>query len=307
MGLDWIFDRLQIHEKNCHFCLHYYFDRLQFHEKKLANWKMSNFDDSWFFFSDLDAREKFWSSEENKEKERIALEKDRKKSEAKQIEGERRKREEHEANLREAAIKERERKISQIKDAEAKTLNSEKESQKKWEEQQMQDVKDEEARQNRAEELRKQRSAEAKSLIGQRSTEARAVFERNSSMGQMNFRKPSLPASNQVVTPAPTPKETVVEKPQSKPVEAKEPVVVDQQKEINANEVSTEDNIVPPPAIFGNDDNRVEVQPDVTGAAGPTQPDLIQDVAAKQGPGIHWHSVLPPIWQFFLRNWSLSK
>ena len=127
----------------------------------------------------------------------------------------------------------------------------------------MQDVKDEEARQNRAEELRKQRSAEAKSLIGQRSTEARAVFERNSSMGQMNFRKPSLPASNQVVTPAPTPKETVVEKPQSKPVEAKEPVVVDQQKEINANEVSTEDNIVPPPAIFGNDDNRVEVQPDV--------------------------------------------
>ena len=268
---------------------------------------MSNFDDSWFFFSDLDAREKFWSSEENKEKERIALEKDRKKSEAKQIEGERRKREEHEANLREAAIKERERKISQIKDAEAKTLNSEKESQKKWEEQQMQDVKDEEARQNRAEELRKQRSAEAKSLIGQRSTEARAVFERNSSMGQMNFRKPSLPASNQVVTPAPTPKETVVEKPQSKPVEAKEPVVVDQQKEINANEVSTEDNIVPPPAIFGNDDNRVEVQPDVTGAAGPTQPDLIQDVAAKQGPGIHLHSVLPPIWQFFLRNWSLSK
>lgn len=251
---------------------------------------------------DLDAREKFWSSEENKEKERIALEKDRKKSEAKQIEGERRKREEHEANLREAAIKERERKISQIKDAEAKSLNNEKESQKKWEEQQMQDVKDEAARQNRAEELRKQRSAEAKSLIGQRSTEARAVFERNSSMGQMNFRKPSLPSAPEVVastvvvaTPAPTPKEIVVEKPQSKPVEAtavqetpkEQPVVVDQQKEINANEVSTEDNIVPPPAIFGNDDNRVEVQPDVTGAAaGPTQPDLIQDVAAKQGPDV---------------------
>ena len=50
--------------------------------------------------------------------------------------------------------------------------------------------------------------------------------------------------------------------------------------------MSTEDNIVPPPESFGNDDNRVvDVQPDVTGA-GSTQPDLIQDVAAKQGPGV---------------------
>ena len=54
---------------------------------------------------------------------------------------------------------------------------------------------------------------------------------------------------------------------------------------------------------FGNDDNRVsesqqqhpqqhpqqrpQQPPDVTGAAStPHQPDLIQDVAAKQGPGI---------------------
>ena len=73
---------------------------------------------------------------------------------------------------------------------------------------------------------------------------------------------------------------------------------------INANEVSTEDIVVPPPMDFGNDDNRIsEIQqqqqpqqhpqqrpqqpPDVTGAAStPHQPDLIQDVAAKQGPGI---------------------
>ena len=151
----------------------------------------------------------------------------------------------------------------------------------------MQDVKDEASRQNRAEELRKQRSEEARSLIGQRSTEARAVFERNSSKGQMNFRKPSLPVPSEQPKAAPTPKEIVVEKPTKVEEPAKEqqqPVVVDQPKEINANEVSTEDNIVPPPAIFGNDDNRVEVQPDVTGA-GSTQPDLIQDVAAKQGPG----------------------
>ena len=72
---------------------------------------------------------------------------------------------------------------------------------------------------------------------------------------------------------------------------------------INANEVSTEDIVVPPPMDFGNDDNRVsesqqqhpqqhpqqrpQQPPDVTGAAStPHQPDLIQDVAAKQGPGI---------------------
>ena len=64
---------------------------------------------------DMDAREKFWNSEESREKDRIAKEKERKKSEAKQLDTERRSREEREASARDAAIKEREKKISQIK------------------------------------------------------------------------------------------------------------------------------------------------------------------------------------------------
>ena len=55
---------------------------------------------------------------------------------------------------------------------------------------------------------------------------------------------------------------------------------------------------MPPPESFGNDDNRLNeileppvpvpqpAHPDVTGAAGSHQPDLIQDVAVKEGPGI---------------------
>ena len=139
----------------------------------------------------------------------------------------------------------------------------------------MEDVKDEASRRNRADELKRQRSEEAKQLIGQRSNEARAVFQRHSSQGQMNFRKVSS------TTTAAT-----------KVIEEEKP----KEDAINANQVSTEDNIVPPPESFGNDDNRLnEVpepappqemmqQPDVTGGAS-HQPDLIQDVAAKEGPG----------------------
>ena len=177
------------------------------------------------------------------------------------------------------AIKEREKKISLIKDKEVKSTS--KEDKEKWEKQQIEDAKDEENRQKRAEDLKRQRSEEAKQLIGQRSSEARALFERNSSQGQMNFKK---------LSQAKVELEQVEEKPK--------------EDAINANEVSTEDNIVPPPESFGNDDNRLnevqplnevppmnevpqlhEVQPDVTGAAS-HQPDLIQDVAAKQGPGM---------------------
>ena len=63
-------------------------------------------------------------------------------------------------------------------------------------------------------------------------------------------------------------------------------------KEENANEVSTEDIVVPPPESFGNDDNaeaqqnNIPAPPDVTGATASHQPDLIQDVASKQAPGV---------------------
>ena len=69
---------------------------------------------------DMDAREKFWMSEETREKDRLAKERERKKSETKLLDAERRAREEREAVAREAAIKEREKKISQIKASEAK-------------------------------------------------------------------------------------------------------------------------------------------------------------------------------------------
>jgi len=240
----------------------------------------------------MDEREKFWNSEENKEKERVASDKERRKSEAKQLDMERRAREERESKLREASIKERERKISQLKEKEAKVDNIKSEDKKKWEKQQIEDAKDEESRQKRAEELKRQRSEEAKQLIGQRSTEARAVFERHSSQGQMNFKKLSTSSSNiinEVQEPAPAISPPT---PVSAPAPAPAPAAP-KEDAINANEVSTEDNIVPPPDSFGNDDNRVnEIQqqqqpPDVTGAASTHhQPDLIQDVAAKQGPDI---------------------
>ena len=105
----------------------------------------------------MDDREKFWNSEESKEKERIADEKVRKKSEIKQLgtyvhnilfnylvelkyekgfdffflDLERRAREERESKLREAAITERERKISTLKEKEAKIDNIHSEDGKK--------------------------------------------------------------------------------------------------------------------------------------------------------------------------------
>merc|ERR1711963_143432 len=118
----------------------------------------------------LDAREKFWNSEENRERERISKEKERKKSEAQQLEAERRVREERETVAREAAIKEREKKISQIKASEAKAEAAlAVDSNSKWEAQQAEDMKDMEDRNKRADELKRQRSEEAKQLIGQRS------------------------------------------------------------------------------------------------------------------------------------------
>ena len=168
------------------------------------------------------------------------------------------------------------------------------------------------------EELQRKRSEEARQLISQRSTnEARSVFERNSSVGQMNYRKPSYPSANRIPeqtieTQRPTPSsvstrtastsaapphqidaaptasnnisishsngggqvsETVrnrFEEPEEL-VNGKEATKTDlrtvnnshkrlkeveeQANMVNANEVSTEDIVVPPPESFGNDDN----------------------------------------------------
>merc|ERR1719410_882274 len=110
----------------------------------------------------------------------------------------------------------------------------------------------------------------------------------------MNFKKPQTSSSSiiSVVQEEPAPAITSAPSPPVSAPAASTPAptpAAPKEDAINANEVSTEDNIVPPPDSFGNDDNRVnEVQqqqpPDVTGAASTNhQPDLIQDVAAKQG------------------------
>jgi len=262
----------------------------------------------------MDDREKFWNSEESKEKERVADEKVRKKSEVKQLDLERRAREERESKLRDAAITERERKISTLKEKEAKIDNIHSEDgKKKWEKQQVEDAKDEESRQKRADELKRQRSQEAKQLIGQRSTEARAVFERHSSQGQFRSKQQTSSSNitNDVIEESKAPISgsgapiSGSDAPISPPVPSAFAAPTPKEDAINANEVSTEDIVVPPPMDFGNDDNRIsEIQqqqqqpqqhpqqrpqqpPDVTGAAStPHQPDLIQDVAAKQGPDI---------------------
>ena len=111
----------------------------------------------------------------------------------------------------------------------------------------------------------------------------------------MNFKKSQTSSSNIIneIQEEPTPAISAPS-PVSAPAPTPAPAAAPKEDAINANEVSTEDVIVPPPMSFGNDDNRVnEVQqqqqqpPDVTGAASTNhQPDLIQDVAAKQGPGI---------------------
>ena len=96
----------------------------------------------------MDEREKFWNTEESKEKERKDAERVRKISEFKQIDAERRAREEAETKAREALVKEREKKISHIRESELKSPSNEEEK-KAWELQQESDHQEEMERQNR--------------------------------------------------------------------------------------------------------------------------------------------------------------
>ena len=96
----------------------------------------------------MDEREKFWNSEESKEKERKDAERTRKVSEFKQLDAERRAREETETKARDALVKEREKKISHIRDSELKTSSNDEEK-RAWERQQEADHEEEVERQNR--------------------------------------------------------------------------------------------------------------------------------------------------------------
>lgn len=148
-------------------------------------------------------REQFWSRDQEEERRRLVAERERQSSEQQRAEAERRQREEAESRLRETQIKERERKISSLRQSadadQADKINRER---TRWEMQQEEDMRATTERNQRSERMRLERAAEARQLIQQREGDAKRVFQRNSSQGQMNFPKPSLPSNERVSRPA---------------------------------------------------------------------------------------------------------
>eukprot|EP00094_Tigriopus_californicus_P001345 TCALIF_01303-PA protein Name:"Similar to Cttn Src substrate cortactin (Mus musculus)" AED:0.24 eAED:0.26 QI:0/-1/0/1/-1/1/1/0/228 len=141
------------------------------------------------------------------------------------------------------------------------------------------DRQDEQARQNRSNELKKERNDEARRLISQRSSDAKSVFERNSSVGQLNFRRQTS-ASN-VPPTVPEPKEEPAPPPSSvvTPGPCPPPAAV-----------AGGDLFVPPPASFGNEEHGLTAaeeetaKPDITEQNEAAKPDLIQDVPTTPSP-----------------------
>jgi len=267
----------------------------------------------------MSEREKFWLEEENREKERIAEEKQRRVSENKKLDADRKKREEAETNAREALIKDREKKISLVKGVTDQGEGDRQAERKKWEAQQEEDMKEEQARRNRGEEMKRKRSEEARHLIQQKSQDARAIFEQHTAYGQMQ-RQTSKTSSgsrvNKTTWPPEQPKKedapsqlatataTIpAEKPaesssRSEPAAARLLPTQAAAPVSNANHISTDDIVVPPPASFGNNQQQLSPSPpppppeqdvapmqpqppDVTHHPD-SQPDLIQDVTAKK-------------------------
>jgi len=148
-------------------------------------------------------REKFWSRDQDEEKKRVVSERERRNVEAQKVEEERKKREEQENTLREGQIKERERKISKLRESDKKAEEEIKSSDRaRWEQQQTEDALDSQERSQRSERMRQERKKEALELVQNRSADARKVFTRNSSQGQMSFPKPPVP-SNAAVKDSP--------------------------------------------------------------------------------------------------------
>lgn len=135
---------------------------------------------------DMNTREKFWAKDQEQEKVRIIEERARREKEQQDVESARLRREEEDRRVREEQIKERERKISNLREIEAGEDNASKD-QARWEEQKRLDALDDEERKNRSEVMRQTRNKEAAALLAGRGSEAKKVFQRNSSQGQMNF------------------------------------------------------------------------------------------------------------------------
>ncbi|QQP37991.1 Protein kinase C and casein kinase substrate in neurons protein_ putative [Caligus rogercresseyi] len=139
----------------------------------------------------LSTRESFWLKEEREEKKRIEEEKRRKRSLNAQMDSERKAREEEATKKREELLREREKKIEEIKKAEtdASASRSSAEEQSRWMKQLEEDERDASERSQRGEVMKKERTQEAASLLSSKASQARAIFEQYSSSGQMNFRR----------------------------------------------------------------------------------------------------------------------
>lgn len=241
----------------------------------------------------MDDREKFWMRDQDEEKQRISEERQKKISEQRMDEGIRVKREEKERKERDEKIKDRERKVSQLRENEKKSVAGEDKA--KWDDQVVEDRKDAEERRTRSEASKKERTNEAKQLIGQRQGNARAVFERNSSQGQMNFRRisggsapptqpsarPALPAapssplpqSKAPSSPLPHPKAPASHLSHSKATISSPPLDL----------VAPPTDFAPPPDAFNEG---ATPQPDLIGAVAPDiiasaivpQPDVASEV-----------------------------
>lgn len=134
----------------------------------------------------MSEREKFWTRDQDEEKKRIQLERERRSQEQKKEEQERRNREEKESKVREQKDKERDRVLSQMKEKDVQSQALKDKEKSLWEKQQEEDVNEARERSRRADKMRQERAQEAKLLISSTSLEARKIFTRNSSQGQMS-------------------------------------------------------------------------------------------------------------------------
>ncbi|KAK2163664.1 hypothetical protein LSH36_75g01036 [Paralvinella palmiformis] len=142
-----------------------------------------------------DLRDKFWKKQQEDEKDRQEELQKKNRDAKEKMEIERREREQREAQQREAKEQERIKKIYETKKAEREAENAkDAEMKKKWEETQVEALRDDEERRKRAEKLKKERAQEAKSLVQQRSANPRDAFERKTSQfDQQPAKEPPPP------------------------------------------------------------------------------------------------------------------
>lgn len=207
----------------------------------------------------MSEREKFWSRDQDEEKKRVVLERERRSEETKKEEAERKKREEQERKLRDDQIKERERKVSQLRQDERKAEDETKLSDKnKWEQQQAEDARDSHERSQRSERMRQERNKEARQLVQNRSADAKKIFTRNSSQGQMSFPKPPVLSNSAkaarelpVVERSPVPEPKPVPQQPLPDLEPEPPVLQEEavSQEPSQQHDPTSDQIAPPPGF----------------------------------------------------------